>query len=59
MTAPPTPTAFGKPTKSGLLETSLAASTVTVIEAIKPIEEKATDKRRLDILFISLSILEG
>ena len=40
MTAPPTPTAFGKPTKSGLLETSLAASTVTVIEAIKPIDEK-------------------
>ena len=40
MTAPPTPTAFGKPTKSGLLDISLSASTVPVIEAIKPNEEK-------------------
>ncbi len=48
--APPTPTAFGKPKNNGLFDTSLAAKTVTVIAAIKPIEEKATENSNPKIL---------
>ena len=54
--APPTPTAFGNPTKYGLEETSLAARTVTVTAAIKPIEENATETSKLKIFLISKTI---
>lgn len=53
-TAPATPTAFGNPRKRGLLDTSRAARVVTVIAAINPMEEKATDSKRLEILLRSL-----
>ena len=42
--------AFGKPKNNGLFDTSLAAKTVTVIAAIKPIEEKATENSNPKIL---------
>jgi hypothetical protein len=46
ITAPATPTAFGKPIKYGLDETSLAAKTVIVTAAINPVEEKATESNK-------------
>ena len=55
--APPTPTAFGKPKNNGLFETSLAARTVTVIAAIKPIDENPTESRSPSIFLISENLL--
>ena len=53
ITAPPTPTAFGNPIRYGLEETSLAAKTVIVTAAMKPVEENATESNRWKIFLIS------
>jgi hypothetical protein len=42
-----------------LFDTSLAARTVTVIAAIKPIDEKPTDSKRPNIFLASVIIVKG